>query len=188
MEKLKTDYIIVVEGKYDKIKLKNIIDAHIITTNGFGLFRSDDKKKLLSILSKDKKIAILTDSDSAGFVIRNKLKGFVTNPENIINIYAPKLLGKEQRKASPSKEGLLGIEGTDNEILRNVLINSGICEQNKKTPQKAYTKAYLYEIGLCGKPDSTSKRAEILKNNNLPENMSAKAFLDIVNLLGIDLK
>lgn len=187
MEKLKTNHIIVVEGKYDKIKLENIIDAHIITTNGFGLFNSNDKKKLLSVLSQDKKIVILTDSDSAGFVIRNKLKGFVRNPQNIINIYAPKLEGKEQRKSAPSKEGLLGIEGTDDDILRNILINSGICDDNKKTPRKAYTKAYLYEIGLCGKPDSTEKRAEILRNNNLPENMSAKAFLEIINLLGIDL-
>ncbi len=187
MEKLKTNHIIVVEGKYDKIKLENIIDAHIITTNGFALFNSDDKKKLLSVLSQDKKIVILTDSDSAGFVIRNKLKGYVKNPKNIINIYAPRLFGKEQRKSSPSKEGLLGIEGTDSEILRNVLISAGICDDNEKMPKKAYTKANLYEMGLCGKPDSTQKRAEILKHNNLPENMSAKAFLDIVNLLGIEL-
>lgn len=186
MEKIKTDKIIIVEGKYDKIKLSSVVDAHIITTDGFSLFNNKEKCALIRKLSKNNGIVILTDSDGAGFVIRNKLKGYLDNDSEITNLYAPQIVGKESRKNKASKQGLLGVEGIEAETIRELFIKAGITEGegNKKSE---YTKAKLYELGLSGRDDSSAKRDEICRANDIPEGMSANAFLAAVNLLGITL-
>lgn len=186
MEKIKTDKIIIVEGKYDKIKLSSIVDAHIITTDGFSLFNNKEKCAIIRKLSKKNGIVILTDSDGAGFVIRNKLKGYLDNDSEIINLYAPQIVGKEARKNKASKQGLLGVEGIEADTIRDLFRKAGITESTKKTHNE-YTKAQLYELGLSGRDDSSTKRDEICRENDLPEGMSANAFLAAVNLLGIEL-
>lgn len=186
MEKIKTDKIIIVEGKYDKIKLSSVVDAHIITTDGFSLFNNKEKCALIRKLSKNNGIVILTDSDGAGFVIRNKLKCYLDNDSEIINLYAPQVVGKESRKNKASKQGLLGVEGIEADTIRELFRKAGITEgENKKKSE--YTKAKLYELGLSGRADSSARRDEICRANDLPEGMSANAFLAAVNLLGITL-
>ena len=186
MEKIKTDKVIVVEGKYDKIKLSSIIDATIITTNGFSLFNNSEKRSLIRRLSEKRGIVILTDSDGAGFVIRNKLRGYLSPDCEIVNLYIPKISGKESRKDKPSKEGTLGVEGIDAQKLREIFEKSGILSEGCKRCL-TYTKAQLYEMGYSGKSDSSLKRDEICSANGLPVGMSANAFLECVNLLGITL-
>jgi len=187
MEKIKTDKVIIVEGKYDKIKLSSIVDAHIITTDGFALFNNVEKRALIRRLAEKRGIVVLTDSDGAGFVIRNKLKGYVGNEYKIINLYAPKIDGKESRKNKASKEGLLGVEGIEAETIRSLFEKADITSDSKKSGV-SYTKTDLYNLGLSGGSDSSSKRDEICEKNDLPKGMSANAFLAAVNLLGIDLK
>ena len=187
MKKIKTDRIIIVEGKYDKIKLSSVVDAHIITTDGFSLFNNKEKCALIRKLSKKNGIVILTDSDGAGFVIRNKLKGYLDNDSEIINLYAPQIVGKESRKNKASKQGLLGVEGIESETIRSLFEKAGITSDEKKCAVN-YTKTDLYNLGLSGGSDSSNKRDDICEKNGLPRGMSANAFLAAVNLLGIDLK
>lgn len=186
MEKIKTDKVIIVEGKYDKIKLSSIIDAYILTTDGFSIFNNKEKCSLIRRLARTKGIIILTDSDGAGFVIRNKIKGFVDKESEIINLYAPQILGKEARKNKASKQGYLGVEGIDTDNLKRIFDKAGITSQGNDNKQ-LYTKTDLYNLGLSGGSDSSLKRDEICKNNDLPLGMSANAFLFAVNLLGIKL-
>lgn len=187
MEKIKTDKIIVVEGKYDKNKLSSIVDAHIITTDGFSLFNNKEKRMLLKKLSEKYGVIILTDSDGAGFVIRNKLKGFLSNNCEIINLYAPRILGKESRKNKPSKEGYLGVEGIDASELREIFEKYGV-SSDSRVVTSCYTKTDLYDLGYSGKDDSSAKRDKISSLNGLPTGMSANAFLEAVNMLGIILE
>lgn len=186
MEKIKTDKVIIVEGKYDKIKLSSIIDAHIITTDGFSLFNNKEKQSLIRKLAEKHGIVILTDSDGAGFVIRNKLKGYLDKDSEIINIYAPQILGKEARKNKASKEGFLGVEGVEAETIRSLFEKAGIIGNYIKEKCE-YSKTDLYTLGYSGRSDSSTKRDEICKANELPLGMSANAFLGAVNLLGISL-
>lgn len=186
MEKIKTDKVIIVEGKYDKIKISEIVDAHIITTDGFALFNNSEKRALISRLAKKCGIVILTDSDGAGFVIRNKLKGYIGNEGEIINLYAPQIVGKEARKNKKSKEGLLGVEGIEAKTIRGLFERAGITSEKSRSV-KRYTKADLYALDLSGGSDSSAKRDEICQNNDLPKGMSANAFLAAINLLGIEL-
>lgn len=186
MEKIKTDKIIIVEGKYDKIKLSSLIDGTIITTSGFSIFNNKEKCALLKKLSAERGIVILTDSDGAGFVIRNKIKNIVGNNENITNIYIPQIAGKEQRKKNSSKEGFLGVEGVDAAILKSIFEKSGLCSEHIDT-LPMYTKADLYAMGFSGGSESSAKRDEICLQNGLPKGMSANAFLESVNILRIKL-
>lgn len=189
MEKLYLkDTVVIVEGKYDKIKLSSVIDATILTTDGFAVFNNEEKKCLIRRLSQDKTIVILTDSDKAGFVIRNKIKGMVKGKSKIINLYSPKISGKESRKKAMSKEGLLGVEGVEAKSLRDMFVMAGFTHSQKKhVKESLYSKADLYALGYSGKDDSKSKRDRVLSKNSLPEGMSANAFLEVVNLLGITL-
>ena len=187
MEKIKTDKVIIVEGKYDKIKLSSVVDAHIITTDGFSLFNNKEKCALIRKLSQKNGIVILTDSDGAGFVIRNKLKGYLDNNSEIINLYAPQILGKESRKNKASKQGLLGVEGIESDTIRSLFEKAGITS-NGNSPKSEYTKTDLYSLGLSGGGDSSKKRDEICIENGLPCGMSANAFLAAINLLGIKIK
>ncbi|MBR2021479.1 MAG: DUF4093 domain-containing protein [Clostridia bacterium] len=186
MEKIKTDRVIIVEGKYDKIKLSEIVDAHILTTDGFSLFNNAEKRALIRRLAKKCGIVILTDSDGAGFVIRNKLRGYIGNDSEIINLYAPQIVGKEARKSKGSKEGLLGVEGIEARTIRGLFEKAGITSEGTKK-EAVYTKADLYSLGLSGGSDSSARRDEICEKNDLPKGMSANAFLAAVNLLGIEL-
>lgn len=187
MEKIKLSDVIVVEGKYDKIKLSSFVDAVILTTGGFGVFNSREKSALIKKLSEKKKIIILTDSDGAGFVIRNKIKNIIGDNSRIINLYIPQISGKEHRKNKASKEGTLGVEGMETETLKKLFSDAGLLSKCDDRTKHTYTKSEIYALGLSGKSDSAAKRAEILKRHALPDDMSANAFLDAVNILGIDL-
>lgn len=179
---IKVDKIIIVEGRYDKIKLSSIIDGIIIETEGFGIFKDKDKQKLIRKAAEEKGIVILTDSDSAGFVIRSFISSIVP-PEYITNAYIPDIFGKEKRKDTPSKEGKLGVEGVSPEVILNALKQAGIgCTQTDEIEKKKVTAIDLFDDGLNGGADSSMKRKLLLKYLDLPERMSTKAMLDIINL------
>lgn len=178
---IKVDRIIIVEGKYDKIKLSSMIDGIIIETEGFGIFKDKDKQKLIRKLAESKGIVILTDSDSAGFVIRNFITSIVPK-EYITNVYIPDIYGKEKRKESASKEGKLGVEGVSVEILKDAFNKVGIgTSQSKATEKKKITLNDFFDDGLTGGAESKKKRTALLKSLDLPERMSTKAMLDILN-------
>ena len=178
---IKVDRIIIVEGKYDKIKLSSMIDGIIIETEGFGIFKDKDKQKLIRKLAESKGIVILTDSDSAGFVIRNFITSIVPK-EYITNVYIPDIYGKEKRKESASKEGKLGVEGVSVEILKDAFNKAGFgTSQSKATETKKITLNDFFDDGLTGGAESKKKRTALLKSLDLPERMSTKAMLDILN-------
>lgn len=188
MEKIKISRAILVEGKYDKIQLERFVDANIFTTGGFSVFSSKEKAVLLRKIAEKQGLIIFTDSDPAGFVIRNKLKGMLP-PDKVINIYAPAISGKETRKSRPSKAGIVGIEGIDIEILKNIFKKSGVISDSPSSSNKtaAYTKADLYEAGLCGKTDSAAKRNSLCEKHGLPKDMTPNALLEAINILGIEI-
>lgn len=178
---LKTDRIIIVEGKYDKIKLSSIIDAVIIETDGFGIFKDKQKQKLLRMLADKKGLVILTDSDSAGFTIRNFICGFVPK-EKIINAYIPDVFGKERRKDAPSKEGKLGVEGVSSSLIKEALEKAGVlCSEDNLTEKRVVTKTDFYLDGLTGRNDSKEKRLALLNYLSLPERMTTNALIEIIN-------
>ena len=176
---LKTDKIIVVEGKYDKIKLSSIIDAVIIETDGFGIFKDKEKQRFIRKLAEKKDIVILTDSDSAGFVIRNFLSGILPKSK-IINAYVPDIYGKEKRKDIASKEGKLGVEGIPAEIIKDALQKAGAIVSEEKE-KRLVTKQDFYSDGLTGGAGSKEKRLKLLKALDLPEKMTANAMIEIIN-------
>ncbi len=177
---LKTDKIIVVEGKYDKIKLSSIIDAVIIATDGFSIFKDKEKQKFLRKLSEKKEIVILTDSDSAGFVIRNFLSGILPKSK-IINAYIPDIFGKEKRKTEASKEGKLGVEGVPAETIKDALQKAGVLVSEENENKKLVTKQDFYSDGLTGGADSKEKRLRLLKHLDLPQKMTTNAMIEIIN-------
>ena len=178
---LKTDRIIIVEGKYDKIKLSSIIDAVIIETDGFGIFKDKQKQKLLRMLADKKGLVILTDSDSAGFTIRNFICGFVPK-EKIINAYIPDVFGKERRKDTPSKEGKLGVEGVSSSLIKEALEKAGVlCSEDNLSEKRVVTKTDFYLDGLTGGNDSKEKRLALLNYLSLPERITTNALIEIIN-------
>lgn len=180
---IKVDKIIVVEGKYDKIKLSSIVDGVIIETSGFGIFKDKEKQKLLRRLAVEKGLLILTDSDSAGFMIRSFLSSIVPN-EYITNAYIPDVFGKEKRKDAPSKEGKLGVEGVSLEIITQALLNAGVgCSVSEKSVVNSVTNMDLYDDGLTGGTDSKEKRKSFLRYLDLPERMSTKSMLEVINTI-----
>lgn len=178
---IKVDQIVIVEGKYDKIKLSSIIDGIIIETEGFGIFKDKEKQKLIRKLAEKKGIVILTDSDSAGFVIRNFITSIVPN-EFITNVYIPDIFGKEKRKESYSKEGKLGVEGVPAQIITEAFVKAGIGVAASEANNKEITLNDFYEDKLTGAPDSKERRKKLLRQLDLPERMSTKAMLEIFNL------
>ncbi len=176
---LKIERTIIVEGNYDKIKLANLVDAHIIATNGFRIFRDKAMKDMISALAKKTGIIILTDSDRAGFVIRNHIKGFCHEGE-IINLYIPDVKGKEKRKEEPSKEGLLGVEGMEDEILIKLLKDADVKKEEKKSEVSYYE---FYSDGFAGGMGSSALREKFCKEVNLPKRLSAKELLAVINRL-----
>ena len=175
---------IVVEGKYDQNTLSQLVDTTIFQTRGFGVMHD---KALLGLLRKAAKttgLIIFTDSDGAGFVIRNFLKGALPK-EGVLHAYIPDIPGKEKRKRAPGKEGLLGVEGMTKEILLSALENAGadLGGEAEKRPGDTITKFDLYTVGLSGRPDSAAKRAAFLEKLRFPAHMSANALLGALNLL-----
>lgn len=179
MEKLKIPYAVVVEGKYDKIKLSSIIDAPIIVTNGFGIYKNSETARLIRYYAEKTGIVILTDSDAAGFRIRGHIKSIVPKGK-IINLYSPEIFGKEKRKIQPSKEGKLGVEGISAEKLRKLFVDSGLVNDSKSS-ENPITSLDFYELKLSGSSNSGLYRKRILNTMNLPENLTAKALLEAVN-------
>ena len=185
MDKLKLRQAIVVEGKYDQNTLRQIVDTAIFTTNGFADMKDPALLRLLQQAAQTTGLVILTDSDGAGFLIRNTLKSAL--PETgVLHAYIPDLPGKEKRKAAPGKEGLLGVEGMTPEILLKALRDAGAEFADGSTPPPArepITKQDLFALGLSGGPESAKKRAALLKALSLPAHMSANALLQALNVL-----
>ena len=178
---IKLKQAVIVEGKYDKIKLKSIIDAPIITTDGFGIFKNREKMAIIKSLAQKRGIIIMTDSDSAGFMIRKKICGSV-NSGRILNVYIPDIFGKERRKAHSSKEGKLGVEGVPKDVILTALKRAGVTSTESVKSGGEITKADLFELGLSGRPNSAQKRLALLKSLNLPENMTANSLLEVLNI------
>ena len=178
---IKLDRPVIVEGKYDIIKLSGIIDSLIIKTDGFGIFKDKEKQKLIRKLAEKKGIVILTDSDSAGFVIRIFISSIVPN-EFITNVYIPDIFGKEKRKESYSKEGKLGVEGVSAQIIAEAFAKAGIGVAASDAKNKEITLNDFYDDKLTGAPDSKERRKNLLRQLDLPERMSTKAMLEIFNL------
>lgn len=176
------DRIIIVEGKYDKIKLENIIDATIITTEGFGIFNDQQKREYIRKIAKKKGIAVLTDSDSAGFEIRNYIKNICGNTD-IINVYIPQIKGKEKRKTTSGKEGILGVEGMSEKVILEAFKRAGIENTNSGKADKKITKQDMFKFKLSGFTNSKADRVDLAKFLNIPQNISSNAFLDVVNSL-----
>ena len=185
MDKLKLRQAIVVEGKYDQNTLRQLVDTAIFTTNGFTGMKDPALLRLLQQAAQTTGLIILTDSDGAGFLIRNTLKSAL--PETgVLHAYIPDLPGKEKRKTAPGKEGLLGVEGMTPEILLKALRNAGAEFADGSTPPPArepITKQDLFALGLSGGPESAKKRAALLKALSLPAHMSANALLQALNVL-----
>lgn len=185
MDKLKLRQAIVVEGKYDQNTLRQLVDTAIFTTNGFADMKDPALLRLLQQAAQTTGLVILTDSDGAGFLIRNTLKSAL--PETgVLHAYIPDLPGKEKRKAAPGKEGLLGVEGMTPEILLKALRDAGAEFADGSTPPPArepITKQDLFALGLSGGPESAKKRAALLKALSLPAHMSANALLQALNVL-----
>lgn len=177
---IKLNKPVIVEGKYDKITLENVIDGIIISTDGFGIFKNKEKCQLIRRLAKKNGVIIMTDSDSAGSVIRGYLKKIIGDAP-IINVYVPYLKGKEKRKSTPSKEGVLGVEGMSPQILREALNKCGVFEE--KITTTPITKNDLFAAGLSGLDNSREKRKSFLSFNDLPPNLSSSAMLDALNAL-----
>ena len=178
---IKLGPVILVEGKYDKIKLSQIFDTTILTTDGFGIFKQKDKVAMLRKLAETHGLLVFTDADGAGLVIRNFLKGAITGGK-VYHAFIPDLYGKEKRKAKGSKEGKLGVEGVPDEIIIQAVERSGAMDE---TPREkgGITKADLYDLGLSGGQGSAEKRKALLKALQLPENLSSNALLDVLNCM-----
>ncbi len=179
MQKIKLSQVIIVEGKYDKIKLGSVVDAAIICTNGFGIYNDPETVSLIRQYAAASGVIILTDSDSAGLQIRNHIKSIIPQGR-IINLYIPEIMGKEKRKSTASREGKLGVEGIDPQLLRELFEKAGLNDENS-TDRELLTRNDLYTLGLSGKADSSSLRKKLCKELGLPLNLSAKALLDYLN-------
>ena len=174
---------IVVEGRYDKNTLSQIVDAPILETSGFGIFKDKKQLELLRKVAKIRGLIVFTDSDGAGFVIRNHLKSAIDG-RCLKHAYIPDIPGKERRKSAPGREGKLGVEGMSPEIILEALRRAGATIEGEDTPARnGITKQDLVELGLSGGANSAEKRQKLLRKLDLPEHMSANAMLQALNLL-----
>ena len=172
---------IVVEGRYDKNTLSQILDAPILETSGFGIFKDKQQMSLLWKIAQTRGLIVFTDSDGAGFVIRNHIRSAIPG-KYLKHAYTPDVFGKERRKAAPGKEGKLGVEGMKREVIIEALRRAGATFEDGAAESRKMTKADLMELGLYG-PGSTERRAALIKYLNFPEKMSTNAFLQAVDLL-----
>lgn len=177
------DKAIIVEGKYDKIKLSSIFDAPIIVTDGFGIYKNNEISDLIRFYAENGGIIILTDSDSAGFRIRNHIKGLVSS-DKITNVYIPEIFGKEKRKDKPSKEGTIGVEGIDKDIIIEAFNKAGVLTNSESAFEQkgdCITNLDLFDLGFIGMKNSKRKRQELLKSMDLPSHISTSALLELLN-------
>lgn len=180
---VKIQEAIVVEGRYDKNTLSQIVEATIFETSGFGIFKNAEQMALLRRVAEKRGLIVFTDSDGAGFVIRNHIKSAIPG-KYLKHAYIPDIPGKERRKAAPGKEGKLGVEGMTPEVILSALKAAGATMDggSQETPRDPITKQDFFEWGLSGGPDSGEKRRKLLKRLELPERMTANALLQAVNL------
>ena len=181
-EKLVIGYPIIVEGKYDKIKLSSLVEAQIIPTAGFGVFKNRELAQLLRKLAEKSMIIVLTDSDGGGKVIRSHISGLIPK-DRLIQLYVPQIKGKESRKASPGAQGLLGVEGMDAQLLRELLAPYAQGDAAQRRAENPLSKTDFFIDGLSGSADSKARRAEIARSCGLPEDMTANALLDALKML-----
>lgn len=179
---IKIKQAVIVEGKYDKIKLSGIIDAPIIQTDGFGIFKDKELQLLIRKLAEKRGILVLTDSDSAGFKIRSFI-GSTVDQKDIVHAYIPDIFGKESRKTEPSKEGKIGVEGVSEQVIMQALANAGVLCESAQEPARPITKLDLYELGFTGGADSSKKRAALLKYYSFPERLSANSLIKVLNCI-----
>lgn len=180
---VKVREVILVEGRYDKNTLRQLVDAPILETKGFGIFKNRQMQAYLREVAQKRGVIILTDADGAGFVIRNFLKGILPK-EQVKHAYIPDVYGKERRKAAPGKEGKLGVEGMKPETLLEALRRAGATlEGEASAPRNEITKLDLYEAGLTGGANSAAKRRALLDKLRLPEHLSANGLLEALNLI-----
>ena len=173
---------IVVEGKYDKIKLSSILDAVILVTNGFRIFRDPEKMALIQYYARTTGVIVLTDSDRAGFQIRNYLKGAVRDGK-LYHVYIPDIYGKEHRKEKPSAEGKLGVEGIRKDVLLEAFAKAGVLTDEVPEKTDPITRYDLYELGLSGGADSKARRKALQKRLGLPDLLSAASLLEVLNTM-----
>ena len=183
-EKLSLPYPVVVEGKYDKIRLSNIIDAQIIVTDGFGIFKKEEKRLLLRRLATASPLIVLTDSDGGGKIIRAHLSGMLPR-DRIIPLYIPQIKGKEHRKDKPSAAGTLGVEGMEDSLLYDLFLPYAQSEGDplSRAAENPLSKVDFFEDGLTGGTNSAAKRDELAARVGLPAGMSANALLEALKLL-----
>ncbi len=179
---IKIKQAVIVEGKYDKIKLSSIIDAPIICTDGFGIFKDKELQRMIRILAEKDGILVLTDSDSAGFKIRNFI-GSTVDKKFIKHAYIPDIMGKEKRKTEPSKEGKLGVEGMPESVIMQALERAGVLCEKVDEPARKITKQDLYELGFSGRADSAEKRRLLLRYYNLPSRLTANSLVQVLNYI-----
>ncbi|MDD4773042.1 MAG: DUF4093 domain-containing protein [Eubacteriales bacterium] len=183
IKRLKISLPIIVEGRYDKHRLSSLLDARIITTDGFGIFREEEKRAFIRRLAARGGIIVMTDSDGAGLIIRNYLKS-VLPAGSIRHVYIPQVQGRERRKKTGSKEGLIGVEGIDADTLLRLL--EPYAEGCGTDPHCTITKSDFYADGMSGRPDSARRRRAFASIAGLPANLSANALLEAINMLGLD--
>ena len=180
MEKLKISYPVIVEGKYDKIKLSAVCEAKIITTDGFAIFREKEKLALIRRLSEKTPVILLTDSDGAGKVIRSHITSAIPK-DRLIQLYIPQIPGTEKRKKTPSAEGTLGVEGIEADMLRSILLP--FVGEAPPVSENRLSKTDFYIDGLSGGPDSAEKRARFAERAGLPKTLTANALLEAIKIL-----
>ncbi len=178
---IKINEAVIVEGKYDKIKLSTILDTVIVETDGFAIFKDKEKQQLIRFLAEKRGIIIMTDSDGAGFKIRSFLKGILKN-DNVKNVYIPDIYGKEKRKTEASKEGKLGVEGMTPQAITEALEKAGVLyRENSKKKGREITHTDFFEDGISGGENSSHIRKELARSLGLPEKISSSALLKIIN-------
>lgn len=173
---------VIVEGKYDKIKLSSVLDALIIETHGFHIFKDKEKLDLIKKLAETRGIIIMTDSDAAGFKIRSYIGGSV-EPSLVKHAYIPDILGKEHRKIKPSSEGKIGVEGVSVDIILDALKRANVIATEAVERTRLITKSDLYEAGLNGGADSKEKRCDLLNKLGLPARLSSTSMLGVLNAI-----
>lgn len=182
-ERLQIPFPVVVEGRYDKLRLQNLIDAQILTTDGFGVFNKTEKAKLFQALAKKTPIIVLTDSDGAGKLIRSHLSSIIPT-DRLIHLYVPRIHGKEKRKSAPSAEGVLGVEGMENQLLYELFLPYADANAVRaRIEENRLSKLDLYEDGLTGGEGSAARRDAFAEQLGLPSGMTPNALLAALRVL-----
>ena len=179
-ERLRVSYPVIVEGKYDKLRLSSVIEAQILTTDGFGIFKKAEKQTLFRALAKKTPIIVLTDSDGAGKVIRSRVSSMIP-ADRLIQLYIPRVEGTEKRKKTPSAEGTLGVEGMERDLLRNLFLPYATGQAPRA--ENPVSKTDFYLDGLTGQADSKQRRDAFAKRLGLPPNLTPNALLAAVKLI-----